>query len=50
VRVALADGYLKNHETQRRKPYQLSLGDALPPDDGLLPTRSEVTARVARCS
>jgi len=42
VKVALARGLLRNLETHRGRPAQLVLGDPLPDDATLLPTRVEL--------
>ncbi|MDA1093710.1 MAG: hypothetical protein O3A25_10660 [Acidobacteria bacterium] len=47
IRVALADGYLVNHETRKGRPMQLVMGDALPEDKALLP-RPEALLKAIR--
>lgn len=42
VRAALDNGYLRNLETRRGRPAQLVLGDPLPEDQELLPTRKRL--------
>ena len=42
VRVALADNYLRNNETKSGKSYRLVLGDPMPGELGLLPSREQL--------
>jgi hypothetical protein len=42
VRVAVANEYLKNNETKSGKPHRLVLGNPMPDESGLLPSREQL--------
>ena len=45
VRAALAKGYLVNAETRKGRPAKLQLGEPLPADQEILPTRDALEQR-----
>jgi hypothetical protein len=50
VKVAVADGYLRNLETRKNQPMQLVLGDPLPDELSLLPAPREPEHMLQCCS
>lgn len=50
VRVAMAEGYLRNLETRRGQPAMVVIGEPLPVEMEILPTSEQVAKALSRCS